>query len=252
MKKTPAIEIRGLGKIFLSDYGSKVRTLENINLHVNRGEFITLLGKTGCGKTTLLNLMAGLDTPDEGSIRFDDNLQFGKNIAYVFQHYPLFPWRTVLDNVSFPMQMHRIPGRERKQKAVKLLSKVGLSKFEHTYAHELSGGMRQRAAIAQALAMEPELLLMDEPFGAVDDTTRADLQQMIIKLWQENNMTIIFVTHNIDEAILLGSRVIVLSERPGRIASEYKIDLPRPRNQMTGKFTELFIKIRQSLSGQLD
>ncbi|MBN2588694.1 MAG: ABC transporter ATP-binding protein, partial [Sedimentisphaerales bacterium] len=132
------------------------------------------------------------------------------------------------------------------------LSKVGLEGFENAYAHELSGGMRQRAAIAQSLAMKPKLLLMDEPFGAVDDSTRADLQKMITQLWQENHLTIIFVTHNIDEAIILGDRVLILSERPGKIVNEFDVNLPRPRNHLATEFTELFINIRQTLSGQID
>ncbi len=247
-----AIEIRGLGRIFHSDLGSTVRALQDIDLTVQSGEFLTVLGATGCGKTTLLNLIAGLEIPDEGFIHLSDNLKFGKNIAYVFQHYILFPWRTVSRNVGFPLEMHGISKRKRKQRTIELLSKMGLTGFENAYAHELSGGMRQRVAIAQALAMQPKLLLMDEPFGAVDDSTRAELQQMITELWQENQTTIIFVTHNIDEAIVLGSRVLVLSERPGRIAQEFKIDLPRPRNRLAKEFTNLFIEIRRSLSGQLD
>jgi len=251
-EKQTALEIRGLGRIFYSDLGSKVRALQNIDLTVHSGEFLTLVGATGCGKTTLLNLIAGLDTPNEGVIRLSDNLKFGENIAYVFQHYTLFPWLTVMGNVGFALEMRGIPRRKRKQRTIELLSKVGLAGFENAYAHELSGGMRQRAAIAQALAMQPKLLLMDEPFGAVDDSTRSELQQMITELWQENHATIIFVTHNIDEAIVLGDRVLVLSERPGRIAREFKIDLPRPRNRMAKEFTNLFIEIRTVLSGQLD
>jgi NitT/TauT family transport system ATP-binding protein len=255
-QKTPekqiALEIRGLGRTFHSDLGSTVLALQDIDLTVHSGEFLTLLGATGCGKTTLLNLIAGLEAPDEGFIRLSDNLQFGENIAYVFQHYTLFPWRTVIGNVGFALEMHGISRSRRKQKTIELLSKVGLTGFENAYAHELSGGMRQRAAIAQALAMQPKLLLMDEPFGAVDDSTRTELQQMITELWQENHTTIIFVTHNIDEAIVLGSRVVVLSERPGRISHEFKIDLPRPRNRLEKEFTNLFIEIRLSLSDQLD
>jgi NitT/TauT family transport system ATP-binding protein len=252
IKEQFALKLKSIGKKFLSDTGSTVRALENIDLAVNDGEFITLVGATGCGKTTLLNLIAGLYKPNEGFIQLNEGLKFGENIAYVFQHYTLFPWRTVLRNVTFTMEMHRLRRRQRKSIATELLSKVGLEGFENAYAHELSGGMRQRAAIAQALAMQPKLLLMDEPFGAVDDSTRAELQQMITQLWQENHATIIFVTHNIDEAILLGNRVIVLSERPGKVIHEFKVDLPRPRDRMNPEFTKLFIKIRTSLSGQLD
>lgn len=247
-----ALELKSLCKQFQSDTGSVVPALENIDLAVLDGEFLTLAGATGCGKTTLLNLIAGFIQPEKGRINFGEGLRLGENIAYVFQHYTLFPWRTALRNVTFSMEMRGVPRKQRKDKAAELLAKVGLEGFEDAYAHELSGGMRQRAAIAQALALQPKLLLMDEPFGALDDSTRAELQQMITKLWQENHTTIIFVTHNIDEAIILGDRVLILSERPGRIAHEFRIDLPRPRNRMDGEFTKLFIKIRQSLSGQLD
>jgi NitT/TauT family transport system ATP-binding protein len=250
--KPMALELRNVGKVFRSDTGANVKALENVNLLVQQGEFVTLVGATGCGKTTLLNLITGLDTPDEGSLKLGQDLRFGDNIAHVFQHYTLFPWRTTVSNVSFGLQMRGIARSERLNRATALLAKVGLKGFENAYPHELSGGMRQRAAIAQALAIKPKLLLMDEPFGAVDDSTRTELQQMLTGLWQENQTTIIFVTHNIDEAIVLGDRVLVFSERPGRIACEFEIDLPRPRDRMNSEFTKLFIRIRTKLSGQLD
>jgi NitT/TauT family transport system ATP-binding protein len=251
-QKPVALDIRGVSKTFHSEAGKSVTALQDVNLIVQQGDFVTLVGATGCGKTTLLNLIAGLDAPDAGGVRLSDGLRFGDNIAYVFQHYTLFPWRTALGNVVFALQMRGSPRRQRKLEAGELLRKVGLAGFENAYPHELSGGMRQRAAIAQALAMQPQLLLMDEPFGAVDDSTRSELQQMLTELWQENYTTILFVTHNIDEAIVLGSKVLVFSERPGRIAREFNIDLPRPRNRMTQEFTDLFVQIRQSLSEQLD
>ncbi len=247
-----ALELHCVSKAFHSDSGTKVQALEGVNLLVRQGEFITLVGATGCGKTTLLNLVAGLDTPDDGYLCVGNGLRFGDNIAYVFQHYTLFPWRTALGNVAFGLQMRGVPRKQRKSRASDLLARVGLSGFENAYPHELSGGMRQRAAIAQALAIQPKLLLMDEPFGAVDDSTRSELQQMLTELWQGYLPTILFVTHNIDEAIMLGGRVLVLSERPGKIEREFKIDLPRPRNRATKGFTNLFIKIRQLLSVQLD
>lgn len=250
--KPIVLELREVGKIFQSDTGAKVKALEDVNLRVHQEEFVTLVGATGCGKTTLLNLIAGLDTADEGSLRLGQGLRFGDNIAHVFQHYTLFPWRTTVSNISFGLQMRGVPRTERHNRAAVLLAKVGLKGFENAYPHELSGGMRQRAAIAQALAIEPKLLLMDEPFGAVDDSTRTELQQMLTDIWQENQITILFVTHNIDEAIILGSRVLVFSERPGKIAYEFKINLPRPRDGMTDEFTKLFIQIRTALSGQLD
>lgn len=247
-----AVELRGIGKIFRSSSGAKVRALEDVNLVVRQGEFITLVGATGCGKTTLLNLIAGLDKADGGRFHLGKGLRFGENIAYVFQHYTLFPWLTAVANVSFGLQMRGVPRSERQTKASELLAKVGLSGFMNSYPHELSGGMRQRAAIAQALAMEPRLLLMDEPFGAVDDSTRSELQHMLTEIWQSLRPTILFVTHNIDEAIVLGGKVLVFREQPGKIKQEFLINLPRPRNRMTKEFTNLFIQIRESLSGQLD
>ena len=246
------LELQGVGKTFHSDSSRTIRALHDVHLLVRRGEFITLVGATGCGKTTLLNLIAGLDGPDEGNLRLSNGLHLGRNVAYVFQHYTLFPWQTTLGNVSFGLRMRGITRRQRTSIASELLTSVGLSGFEDTYPHELSGGMRQRAAIAQALAIRPKLLLMDEPFGALDDSTRKDLQKMLIKLWQQNRTTILFVTHNIDEAIVLGEKVLVFSERPGKIEREFKIDLPQPRNRMTKEFTRLFMEIRRSLSTQLD
>ena len=246
------LELNGISKTFYSESGEQIRAVEGLNLRVREGEFITLVGATGCGKTTLLNLIAGLDSPDDGQLCLGEDLRLGDNIAYVFQHYTLFPWRSTLSNVSFGLQMRGIGRKKRKEKALKLLSKVGLDGFENTYPYELSGGMRQRAAIAQALAIRPKLLLMDEPFGALDDSTRRELQQMLTELWQENRTTILFVTHNIDEAVVLGEKVLVLSERPGRIIREFDVELPRPRNTITKEFTDLFMQIRQSLSTQLD
>jgi len=251
-EKPIALKIHGVNKTFYSDAGGELLVLQDVNLTVRQGEFVTLAGITGCGKTTLLNLVAGLDTPDDGCLNLNSDLHFGENMAYVFQHYTLFPWRTVLDNVTFGLQMRGVPRRKRERQAGELISKVALAGFENSYPHELSGGMRQRTAIAQALALQPKLLLMDEPFGALDDSTRRELQQILTELWQEDRMTILFVTHNIDEALILGERVLVFKKRPGKILCEFEVDLPRPRNRMSKEFTELFIQIRQSLSGQLD
>ena len=246
------LELNEINKTFYSDSGGKIQALEGLNFLVTEGEFITLVGTTGCGKTTLLNLIAGLETPDDGQLYLGEDLRLGDNVTYVFQHYTLFPWRSTLSNVCFGLQMRGIRRKKRKNEAMQLLSKVGLEGFENTYPYELSGGMRQRAAIAQALAIKPKLLLMDEPFGALDDSTRRELQQMLTELWQENRTTILFVTHNIDEAVLLGDKVLVFSERPGRIIRKFDVDLPRPRNSVTKEFTDLFMQIRQSLSAQLD
>jgi len=217
------VELRRVGKTFHSDSGTAVRALEDANLTVAQGQFVTLLGATGGGKTTLLNLVAGIEKPDAGTLRLGDGVHLGRDIAYVFQHYTLFPWRT-----------------------------TSVAGFEKAYPHELSGGMRQRAAIAQALAIQPKLLLMDEPFGAVDDATRMELQRMLIELWRHERMTVLFVTHNIDEALVLGSQVVVLSGRPGRIRRRFEVNLPHPRDKTSTEFTHMFIKIRQSLSQETD
>lgn len=250
--KHVALELRGIGKTFYSDSSTKTPALRDVNLLVRSGEFITLVGATGCGKTTLLNLIAGLDAPDAGYLHLSDGLRLGKNIAYVFQHYTLFPWLSTIRNVSFGLKMRGVGRKQRANQALELLAGVGLGGFENAYPHELSGGMRQRAAIAQALAIRPKLLLMDEPFGALDDSTRRELQKMLIELWQKNRPTILFVTHNIDEAILLGEKVLVFSERPGSIEREFKVDLPQPRDTMTEEFTRVFVQVRRSLAAQLD
>jgi NitT/TauT family transport system ATP-binding protein len=249
---SPVLELRGIGKVFWSESGALVAALGSVDLAIHRGEFVTLLGATGCGKTTLLNIIAGITEPDEGTVHVSDDVRAGQNIAYVFQHYTLFPWRTTRANVAFGLQMRGVPRRQRRDIASDLLTRVGLAGFEKARPHELSGGMRQRAALAQALAIEPALLLMDEPFGAVDDSTRAELQQMLIDLWQDRRMTILFVTHNIDEAILLGSRIVVFGGRPGRVVRRFDVDLPRPREKSLRPYTELFLEIREALSTGLD
>jgi len=240
-------KLSGVSKAYVTEHGNIVRALEHIDLTIQHGEFVTIVGSTGCGKTTLLNILAGLEQVDEGTIHLDCDMHLGRSIGYVFQHYTLFPWRTALRNVEFGLQMRGMPRRQRKEQAQALLAKVGLAGFEKACPHELSGGMRQRAAIAQTLALRPRLLLMDEPFGAVDDATRTELQQILIELWRSERMTILFVTHNIDEAVMLGSRVLVLGHQPGRVVRQFDVDLPHPRDRNAKRFTELFVKIRRSI-----
>ena len=200
-----------------------------------------------CGKTTLLNLLGGLERPDDGEIRFGTGLRPQSGVAYVFQHYTLFPWRTLLGNVAFGLQMTGVRRRERRATARQLLAQVGLSDFENAFPYETSGGMRQCAAIAQALAIRPELMLMDEPFGASDDATRKDLQQLLVRLWQASRTSVLFVTHNIDEAVIMADRILVFSERPGQIIQEIPVQLPRPRDTLSSRFTELFVRVRQAV-----
>ena len=245
----PALEACAVRKTYRAESGADIVALCDVSLRVAVGEFVVILGPTGCGKTTLLHLIAGIETIDGGSIRFGGTMAAGPSVSCVFQHYVLFPWRSVLRNVAFGPQMRGVPRRERSTAARELLAKVGLTEFESAYPHELSGGMRQRAAIAQALAPHPDLLLMDEPFGALDDTTRRDLQGMLVELWEQQRTTVLFVTHNIDEALQLGDRIVVLSGRPGRVVEELTVELPRPRDSLSPELTELFVRIRRALAG---
>ena len=243
-----ALTVRGVSKTFCSQSGAKVSALEGLELSVRRGEFVVLIGPTGCGKSTLLNILAGIEKPDRGEICFQSRSEDDDNIAYVFQHYTLFPWRTLLGNVSFGLQMRGVPRQERRQRARDLLGQVGLSDFEKAYPHETSGGMRQRAAIAQALAMNPEFLLMDEPFGALDDATRTELQRLLVRLCRASGTTVLFVTHTIDEAVMTADRILVFSSRPGRIIEEITVPISRPRDPLDPRFVELFVRIRSAVS----
>ncbi len=247
MSTPPKVWLQGIGRTFVTDGGRTVNALEGVDLRILEGEFVALIGPTGCGKTTLLNIIAGLDQPTDGQVSLAPDLVRGRNMPCVFQHYTLFPWRTVLRNVAFGLQMQSVRHRERQHAARELLASVGLDKFEHAFPHELSGGMRQRAAIAQALAVAPRLLMMDEPFGALDDATRSALQQMLIRLWQERTLTVLFVTHNIDEAVMLAERVVIFSDRPGRPIADMKLDLPRPRDPSSRAFVDAFMEIRRVL-----
>ena len=224
------LEIRNVTKKFQSK-NSTLSALEPIDLDVQTGEFVCLLGPSGCGKSTLLNLIAGLDEPTTGSVHLDGKpIQgAGTDRVMIFQSAALFPWLSVFDNVKFGLNMIGMPKPERQIIARKYLRMVHLADFEQAYVHELSGGMKQRVAIARALATNPNVLLMDEPFGALDAQTRDILHDELQTIWLETRKTILFVTHNVREAIVLGDRVVVFSQRPGRIKKIFTIDLPRPR-----------------------
>jgi len=193
----------------------------------------------------------GLDSPDTGTVLLGEEVIRGRNMPCVFQHYTLFPWRNILRNVTFGLEMNGVSRKESEERALGLLESVGISFFANSQPHELSGGMRQRAAIAQALAVDPRLLLMDEPFGALDDATRNELQKTLIEIWKEQKFSILFVTHSIDEAIILGTRIIVMSARPGKVAKEFGVELPWPRDITSKPFTSLLVKIRQTLARQI-
>ena len=209
----------------------QIAALQDFNLDIREGEFFTLLGPSGCGKSTFLNVLAGLARKTGGSISIDGQPASGINReqGVVFQGYALFPWRTVLENIEVGLEIRKIPRRERRETAEQFLHLVGLGGFGQRYPHELSGGMRQRVAIARSLAYSPSLLLMDEPFAALDAQTREILQSELLRIWEQHKTTIVFITHSLDEAIYLSDRIAVMTHRPGRIKSVLDIALPRPR-----------------------
>lgn len=227
------LEIRNVHKTFSTARGS-IEVLRDISLSVARGEFVCLIGPSGCGKTTLLNLIAGLEKPNGGAIHVNGNIQNGtiRNVGYVFQEFALIPWRNVIDNVSYGLELRGSDKKERKQIAHQLIEIVGLQEFENAYPHQLSGGMKQRVGMARALAVNPAILLMDEPFAALDVDTRRKLQEELLKIWRLTHKTVMFVTHNVSEACSLASKVVVLSGRPATIRKVFefsareKSDLP--------------------------
>jgi NitT/TauT family transport system ATP-binding protein len=230
-----AIPKVGLNEICLSyrtQSGERLQALEGINLDVRPGEFLCIVGPSGCGKSTLLHLIAGLQAPTSGQILVDGTPIEGPGTdrIMIFQDHGLFPWLTVAQNVEFGMKMKGLPKAERREKTQHYLRLVHLGKFENSYIHQLSGGMRQRVAIARALATEPDVLLMDEPFAALDAQTRDLLHDELERIWSNTGRTIIFVTHNVREAVRLGDRVVLLTFRPGRVKSEFPLNLPRPRS----------------------
>jgi NitT/TauT family transport system ATP-binding protein len=231
---SPEIAKVGLSEICLSyrtQSGERLLALDHINLQVRSGEFLCVVGPSGCGKSTLLHLIAGLHAPTSGQILVDSKPVEGPGTdrILIFQELGLFPWLTVGENVEFGMKMKAVSQAEREEKTRYYLRLVHLSQFRNSYTHQLSGGMRQRVALARALATEPDVLLMDEPFAALDAQTRDLLHDELERIWAETGRTIIFVTHNVREAIRLGDRVVLLTFRPGRVKREFPIDLPRPR-----------------------
>jgi NitT/TauT family transport system ATP-binding protein len=216
---------------FFPRTGAPVLALDDVSLEVAEQEFAVIVGPSGCGKSSLLRLVAGLVVPTRGSITLDGTpvTRPGKDRGMVFQSYTLFPWLTVRDNVEFGLRIGGVPAEKRKHISDHFISEVGLEGFEKAYPKQLSGGMMQRVALARALANDPEILLMDEPFGALDSQTRSLMQELLLQIWEHSHKTVLFITHDIDEAILLGDRVHVMTARPGRIKEMVEIDLARPR-----------------------
>jgi NitT/TauT family transport system ATP-binding protein len=225
--------------------------LRDITFSVNRGEFLCMVGPSGCGKTTLLKCIAGLRNY-EGEIFIDDSLSEGINrkIGYVFQEFSLFPFRTVRENMEFGLEIQKKPRKEREETVKPLLDLVHLHEFENAYPHELSGGMQKKVAIARALATNPEILLMDEPFVSLDAQTRNILQKELLRIWQKTQKTIIFVTHNVDEAVFLADRVMVLTKRPAAIKSEFIVEVKRERDRTSSDFVSRRKEILMELEAE--
>lgn len=225
------LEMRNVSKSYCRN-GRAVIALEKIDLTVNTGEFVCLLGPSGCGKSTLLNMLAGIDMPSTGQVAADGETICGPaaNRTLIFQDAGLFPWLTVQANVEFGLKMKGLPRATRERTASELLQTVHLEQFSRSWVHELSGGMKQRVALARALAVEPQVLLLDEPFAALDAITRDQLHIELQEIWLKTGKTIVFVTHNVREAVVLGDRVLVMSARPGRLIAEHSVNLPRLRH----------------------
>jgi ABC-type nitrate/sulfonate/bicarbonate transport system ATPase subunit len=226
------IELRGIAKTFPTQNGNDPTVaLENVNLQIESDEFVSIIGPSGCGKTTVLKMIAGLVAPDSGTLTIDGVpvTSPGPDRAVVFQNFALLPWANVLTNVAFGLELRAVPRGEREATAAELIRQVGLQGFERHYPRQLSGGMQQRVGLARALAVNPKILLMDEPFAAVDAQTRRSLQEDLLRLADVTRKTIIFVTHDMDEAVRLGDRVVLMSPRPGHIRESISVEIPRPR-----------------------
>jgi NitT/TauT family transport system ATP-binding protein len=255
---TPKLCLQDLSLHYKAADGGRLLALDKINLQVSAGEFLCIVGPSGCGKSTLLYLIAGLHEPSSGKVLMDGKVveRTGTDRIMIFQEHGLFPWLTVEENVEFGMKMKGIKKAERREQTHEYLKMVHLQKFQKSYIHQLSGGMRQRVAIARALATEPDVLLMDEPFAALDAQTRDLLHDELERIWAKTGRTIVFVTHNVREAVRLGDRVAVFTFRPGRVKREYKIDLPRPRHledtAVAGTARDILNDLREEIDKSLE
>jgi NitT/TauT family transport system ATP-binding protein len=255
---TPVVHLAGIGKAFPITGGGETVALEDIELDVEAGEFISLIGPSGCGKSTLLRIIGDLIEPTAGTVEVNGKparqARAARDYGIVFQAPVLFDWRSVEANVRLPLEVSGISGAEREQRITEMLELVELGGFRKHYPHQLSGGMQQRVAIARALALQPALLLMDEPFGALDEMTRERLNAEVLRIWRATGKTVVFVTHSIPEAVFLSTRVVVMSPRPGRISHVVDIDLPQPRSEdsrESNRYYELVTEVRETLRGRL-
>lgn len=252
----PYIQARNVVLTFRPKNRDPVTALQGLNLEVEHGEFLSLVGPSGCGKSTFLNVLLGLLKPDQGDLQLGEKKITGPGYerAMVFQEFGLLPWRTVLANVELGLELKGVPASIRRERAKELIYLVGLTGFEHHYPHELSGGMKQRVGLARALATDPEVLLMDEPFAALDAQTRDLMQAELLQIWDRTKKTVVFVTHSIEEAAYLSDRVIVLTSRPGRAKKVIDIKLPRPRDyemRLSPEFNDIKATIWNSLKEEL-
>jgi NitT/TauT family transport system ATP-binding protein len=243
------IELTHVSKIFRSENKPDCQSLEDVSLTVEKGEFVCFLGPSGCGKSTLINLMAGFDAPSEGLILIDGKKVSEPSPRYVtiFQNYGLLPWRTVKKNVELGLESQKLGKRERSRRADDLVRRVGLANFSKYHPHQLSGGMRQRVAIARALAVDPEIIFMDEPFGSLDAMTRMAMQEEILSLSEEKKTTIVFVTHDVEEAVFLSDRIVMMTPAPGRVQKVLSVTMPRRRDRTAPDF----LKIRNEVIAEM-
>jgi len=243
-----AVELASVTVAFQLD-NTLVRALDTIDLRVNEREFVAIVGPSGCGKTTILNMLAGLAKPSSGEVRRNGEVVSGpsRDVGYMLARAALMPWRSVRRNVEFGLQIRGVPRSDRRRRATELLKVVGLEGYASSFPAQLSHGMQQRAAVARTLAIEPSLWLMDEPFGALDAQTRESVQTEFVRLWESKPSTVLFVTHDLGEAVLLADRVIVMSARPGRITMDRRIDLPRPRDISNLRYDPEYVAIEHEI-----
>jgi NitT/TauT family transport system ATP-binding protein len=249
----PAIELRGVTKRFATPKGGVYTALRDLTLDVAPGEFCAVVGPTGCGKSTTLALISGLELASAGEVRVEGRPVRGitDGVGYVFQNDAVFPWKTVLENVAAGPRYHGVPGRDARDRAREWITRVGLAGFDDRYPHQLSGGMRKRVGLAQSLINGPRILLMDEPFSALDVQTRTLMENELLSLWSSTSASVVFVTHDLEEAIALADRVVVLTAGPGTVKGTYKVDLPRPRNVAEIRFQPRFTQIYEAIWSQL-
>ncbi len=241
------LTVRNLNKTFVTDKNVTVPAIKDMEFTIQDGEFVCFVGPSGCGKTTMLRILAGIEEPTSGEISWSGT-QDTKKIGFVFQSHWLLPWRTVYRNIAFGLEIQKKDEKEISERVTNLIELMNLKGFEGTYPKELSGGMQKRVAIARALAIDPDIMLMDEPFVSLDAQTRNALQKELLKVWEETDNTIIFITHNIDEAVYLADRILILSQRPTRVKEEVHISIPRPRDRTDNAFIGMRKEILEKMN----